>query len=96
MVPNISGTISAAVMVGDISAIFCANNSGKFRHADLSLFSVFMVSCSFRGLLRFLVTFESLLSGTEQRIVAGSGHEPSAIPAKGSGTSRAGLRWDRE
>jgi hypothetical protein len=48
MVPNISGTMSAAVMVGEISAMFCANNSGKFKHDDLSLCTVFMISVSFR------------------------------------------------
>src|ERR1700677_2903721 len=32
-----SGTISAAVMVGDITAIFCASSSLKCRQFDLSL-----------------------------------------------------------
>jgi hypothetical protein len=34
---NMSGTIRAAVMVGEISAMFCANSSQKLRHEDLSL-----------------------------------------------------------
>ena len=35
---NISGTISAAVMVGEISAMFCASSSLKFRQFALNLF----------------------------------------------------------
>jgi hypothetical protein len=37
---NISGTISAAVIVGEMSAMFCASNSTKFRHSDFSLCSL--------------------------------------------------------
>jgi hypothetical protein len=44
---NINGTISAAVIVGEISAMFCASNSAKFKHAGLSLFSVLMVLSPF-------------------------------------------------
>ena len=33
---NISGTINAAVIVGEMSAIFCASNSTKLRQCGLS------------------------------------------------------------
>src|ERR1700677_2584869 len=39
---NIRGTINAAVMVGEISAMFCASSSMKFRQFGLSWFLVFM------------------------------------------------------
>src|SRR5271154_6186507 len=53
---NIRGTIKAAVIVGEIKAIFCANNSTKLRQCGLSLFSgcVLMVSFSFTFVIRFL------------------------------------------
>ena len=40
---NIKGTISAAVMVGEISAMFCASSSTKFRQFGLSLDSILSV-----------------------------------------------------
>src|ERR1700756_5096624 len=43
---NISGTINAAVMVGEISAMFCASSSRKFRQFGLSFVSLFM-ACGF-------------------------------------------------
>src|SRR5258708_4924379 len=47
---NISGTINAAVMVGDIRAMFCASNSTKFRQFGLSWNSLLMV-CPFSLML---------------------------------------------
>src|SRR5580698_3550827 len=43
---NISGTMSAAVMVGEMRAMFCASSSTKFRQFVRSLVSVLMV-CPF-------------------------------------------------
>src|SRR5260370_32808666 len=39
---NMSGTISAAVIVGEISAMFCASSSTKFRQFGRSLFITFL------------------------------------------------------
>ncbi len=40
---NIRGTISAAVMVGEMSAMFCASSSTKFRQFALSFGSILSV-----------------------------------------------------
>ena len=39
-VANISGTMSAAVMVGEMSAMFCASSSMKFRQLARGLFII--------------------------------------------------------
>src|ERR1700678_4501289 len=62
LLENIRGTIKAAVIVGEITAMFCANNSAKLRQCGLSLFSgcvlmvVFLLYVCYSvsmGLLRF-------------------------------------------
>ena len=45
-VPNISGTISAAVMLGEISATAWAETSQKFNALVFNLVCVFLIACS--------------------------------------------------
>src|SRR5271154_2795312 len=69
VVPYISGTISAAVMVGEISAMFCASSSLKFKQFARSLFITFpwLTFVFFEGGRRFFLARRQQNSLLRQR-----------------------------
>jgi hypothetical protein len=63
VVENISGTISAAVMVGEMTAMFCATSSTRLRQCGLSRDSVgfmgFFVYLGYIAWFCLLTTYDS-------------------------------------